>query len=61
MSGVAEGSDDLVLLGDEERDEVLADGSGCASEENLHEAPFCHVGGRGIPLPFDAKSSINVT
>jgi hypothetical protein len=27
---VAEGSDDLVLLGDEEGDEVLADGSGCA-------------------------------
>jgi hypothetical protein len=42
-----------VLLGDEERDKVPADGSGCAGQEYLHGAPFCHVVvGGGTPTLF---------
>ena len=58
VGGVAEGSVDLVLFGEEKRDEGLSDGSGCACEEDLHSGfilPWCRASagvGCGTPPIF---------
>jgi hypothetical protein len=43
VGGVAEEAVDLMLLGDEEGDEGLTDGSGCSGEKDLHDGSYCPI------------------